>query len=216
MGFSFGKVFKELVNIALDTPQKSNKRELMDEYDFRENFASVVESWEDKVNDMNYICDEWTFEQNPAIYKRKFEEYYKEVLEFLKNDVKTFLSDNSEGYNKTYLNEIYKDLLEAAKENKKDFLEDEYPRMQEDYKEYLAELREEEKERKEEEKERATMTKAVIKKLKSAQPVKQKGFLAEFEDQALIKDIINEQINLGIISREKKGGVYVLSLVPQK
>lgn len=216
MDFGFDKLFKALINIAFDVPQKSKRRELGDDYDFREDYESEVEEWEDKVNEMNYICSDWTYEHDPVPFRKKFDEYYEEVITFLKDEVKPFLASHSKGYRKALLNNIYKELLEEAKENRKDFLENEYPYMQEEYKDYLKELRMEEKERQKEEKARAAMLKTIIKKLTNCQPIKQKTFLSEFDDLALVKDIINEQINLGNISREKKGGAYILALTPKE
>lgn len=177
--------------------------------DFRKAYASQVESWENEIDDLNWICEDWDYEQSPVPYKEKFLKRYKEIENYLKNTVKPFLCKLSEGPYKTSLSGIYKDLSEQAKENKAAFLGEEYPRMVADYKKYLAEMREEEKEY-------AAATKAVLKHLKACYPIRQRDFVAKYEYPTDVEEIIKEQIEKGVIERAKQKGAYVIFLAEKK
>lgn len=177
--------------------------------DFREAYAITVESWEAEIDELNWICEDWDYEQAPAPYKEKFLKRYKEIENYLKNTVRPFLGKLSKGPYKSELKAVYKDLLEQAKENKAAFLGEEYPRMVADYKKYLAEMREEEKEY-------TAATKAVLKHLKACYPIRQRDFISKYEYPGDVEEIVKEQIEKGVIERVKQKGAYVIFLAEKK
>lgn len=191
---------------------KKRRGELGDDYDFREDFADTVDSWEAEVEDLACFADEWDGESDPKEHLERFKQQYKNTLDFLKNTVKPFLAENSDGYRKSSLNNIYKDLLEMANEHKQTFIDEEYPRLVDEYKDFLKEKAEEEAELLAEEAEWAAATKEVVEKLKACQPIKQKTFLDSFDDKSYVKAILNELVENGTIERVKKSGAYVISL----
>lgn len=219
MGFSVLNFISSCLKTAVNSGQKSKSRcgELGDDYDFREEFADDVESWEEEVEELSYFADEWDEESDPKEYLKKFNEKYNNTLDFLKNTVKPFLAEHSDGYRKSDLNYIYKDLLEKAKEYKQTFIKDEYPYIVEKYKEFLEEQRIEEEERQKEEAEWAAIKQEVVEKLKDCQPIKQKSFLDEFEEKSYIKAVLNELVENEIVERVKKSGAYIICLAaPEK
>ena len=194
-------------NKSVGNKQKKRSGPLGDDYDFREEFSDTVEKWEALVDELSDYEDEYDGTIAPKEYKKGFDEKYKATLEYLKNTVKPFLSEHSEGYRKSDLNIIYKDLVELANEHKQDFLENGYHRIIEDYKEFL----EEQEEEKRAAAEWAAFTQEVTDKLKTCQPIKQKAFIDSFEDKSDVRAALNELVENDIVTREKKGGAYFIS-----
>ena len=170
MGFNLSKMLMGFAKSSIKSAMKEERRELGDDYDFREEYENEVNEWEAQVDSLNDVCDEWDCEQDPAPYRKRFEEEYNEVLEYLKTTVKPFLAEHSDGYRKSDINLIYKELVEQAKEIKTDFM-NEYPSMVLEHKEFLEQEAEDAAEW-------AAFTQTVLEKLQACEePIKQKVFI---------------------------------------